>query len=58
MEEVISSLFGSLFILLCCLAGFLFGIWNLFNVKNYMNLYNLGIIYKNRSYEFRSRKFD
>ncbi len=33
-EEIITNLFGNLYILLCCLAGVLFGVYNLFMVRN------------------------
>lgn len=38
MEEVISSLFGNTFILVSCLAGVLFGVYNLVIVIYYFNL--------------------
>ncbi len=33
MEEIITCLFGNLFILLSCLAGIIFGVFNLVEVK-------------------------
>jgi hypothetical protein len=34
-QEIISGIFGNIFILLSCVIGFAFGIWNLYKVKNF-----------------------